>query len=131
VLLDRAPEILLGATTYSTAVDMWSVGCIFAELILKQPLFQAKGEIEMISMIFKLLGPPSRDSWPDYYTLPLAKTISLPPSQPPQFRQKFPFISDAGVDLMMRFLTYDPECRVTAEEALQHPYFKYVILLFI
>ena len=62
--LDRAPEILLGATTYSTAVDVWSVGCIFAELILKQPLFQAKGEIEMISMIFKLLGPPGRDSWP-------------------------------------------------------------------
>lgn len=120
---------MLGATTYSTAVDMWSVGCIFAELILKQPLFQAKGEIEMISMIFKLLGPPSRDSWPDYYNLPLAKTISLPPFQPPQFRQKFPFISDAGIDLMMRFLTYDPECRITAEEALNHPYFKYVILL--
>ena len=126
MLLGRAPEILLGATTYSTAVDMWSVGCIFAELILKQPLFHAKGEIEMISMIFKLLGPPSRDSWPDYYTLPLAKTISLPPSQPPQFRQKFPFISDAGVDLLMSFLTYDPECRITAEEALQHAYFKYV-----
>jgi cell division cycle 2-like len=85
VLIDRAPEILLGATTYSTAVDMWSVGCIFAELILKQPLFQEKGEIEMISKIFKLLGPPGRDSWPGYYTLPLSKTISLPPSQPPQF----------------------------------------------
>jgi len=107
---------------------MWSVGCIFAELILKHPLFQAKGEIEMISMIFKLLGPPSRNSWPDYYILPLAKTISLPPTQPPQFRQKFPFISDAGIDLMMRFLTYDPEYRITAEEALQHPYFKYVFL---
>ena len=130
-MFDRAPEILLGATTYSTAVDMWSVGCIFAELILKQPLFQAKGEIEMISMIFKLLGPPSRDSWPDYYALPLAKTISLPPSQPPQFRQKFPYISDAGVDLLMRFLTYDPECRITAEEALQHPYFGYVVFLLV
>jgi cell division cycle 2-like len=108
---------------------MWSVGCIFGELILKQPLFQAKGEIEMISMIFKLLGPPSRDSWPDYYTLPLSKTISLPPSQPPQFRQKFPYISDAGIDLMMSLLTYDPECRITAEEAQQHPYFKYVFPL--
>ena len=128
MLLDRAPEILLGATTYSTAVDMWSVGCIFAELILKQPLFQAKGEIEMISKIFKLLGPPSRDSWPGYHTLPLANTISLPPSQSPQFRQKFPFISDAGIDLLMKFLTYDPEYRITAEEALQHPYFMYVFL---
>lgn len=124
VRLRRAPEILLGTTTYSTAVDLWSVGCIFAELLLKQPLFQAKAELEMISMIFKLLGPPSRDSWPGYSNLPLAKSISLPPSQPPQFRQKFPFISDAGIDLMMRFLTYDPESRITAEEALQHPYFR-------
>ena len=131
MLLDRAPEILLGATTYSTAVDMWSVGCIFAELILKQPLFQAKGEIEMISMIFKLLGPPGRDSWSDYYTLPLAKTISLPPSQPSQLRQKLPYLPDAGIDLMTRFLTYDPELRITAEEALHHPYFKYVYLLLI
>ena len=116
MLLHRAPEILPGANTYSTTVDMWSVCCIFAELILKQPSFQAKGEIEMISMIFKLLGTPSRVSWPDYYTLPLAKTISLPPSQPPWFRQKFPFISDSGIDL--RFLTYDPEWRITPEEAL-------------
>ena len=82
-------------------------------------------------MIFKLLGPPGRDSWPDYYTLPLAKTISLPPSQPSQLRQKLPYLADAGIDLMMRFLTYDPELRITAEEALQHPYFKYVLLLLI
>jgi cell division cycle 2-like protein len=124
IVLSRAPEILLGATTYSTAVDMWSVGCIFAELLLKQPLFQAKGEIEMISMIFKLLGPPSRDSWPEYSSLPLAKTISFPAPHPPQFRQKFQFITDAGIDLLMRFMTYDPECRISAEEALQHPYFR-------
>jgi cell division cycle 2-like len=83
----------------------------------------------MISEIFKLLGPPSRDSWPGYCTLPLPKKISLPPPQPPQFRQKFPFIGDAGVDLLMKFLTCDPECRITAEGALQHPYFKCVPLL--
>ena len=82
-------------------------------------------------MIFKLLGPPGQDSWPGYYTLPLAKTISLPPFQPPQFRQKFPFISDAGIDLLMMFLTYDPEYRITAEEALEHPYFKCVFLLLV
>ncbi|KNZ73455.1 Serine/threonine-protein kinase ppk23 [Termitomyces sp. J132] len=102
----RAPEILLGATTYSTAIDMWSVGCIFAELLLKEPLFQAKGELELISMIFKLLGPPTQDSWPGYFLLPLAKTLTI-----------------AGIDLLMSLLTYDPERRITAEEALQHPYF--------
>ncbi|KAK7463743.1 hypothetical protein VKT23_005679 [Stygiomarasmius scandens] len=119
----RAPEILLGATTYSTAVDMWSVGCIFAELLLKEPLFQAQSEMELLSMIFKLLGPPTNNSWPGYSSLPLAKTLSLPSPQPPQFRQKFQYLTTAGIDLLMSLLTYDPEHRITADEALQHPYF--------
>ena len=118
-------------TTCSIAVDIWSVGCIFAKLILKQPLFQAKDEIETISMIFKLLGPPSRDSWPDCYTLPASQDDISAPSQSPQLCQKFPFISDSGIDLMMRFLTYDPEWRTTTEEVLRNLYFKYVFLLFV
>lgn len=125
----RAPEILLGATTYSTAVDLWSVGCIFTELLLKEPLFQAKGELELISMIFKLLGPPTTATWPDYPNLPLAKTINLPPPHPPQFRQKFQYITSAGIDLLSRLLTYDPDERITAEEALRHPYFRSVYFL--
>ncbi|OBZ78972.1 Cyclin-dependent kinase 11B [Grifola frondosa] len=101
----RAPEILLGATTYSTAVDMWSVGCIFAELLLNEPLFQAKGEIELLSMIFKLLDDQS------------------PTTTSTTIRQKFQYITAAGIDLMSRLLTYDPERRISAEEALKHPYF--------
>ncbi|KAI0778091.1 Pkinase-domain-containing protein [Trametes elegans] len=123
----RAPEILMGTTTYSTAVDMWSVGCIFAELLLNEPLFQAKGEIEMISMIFKLLGPPTSQDWPEYNSLPLAKTITLPAPHPPQLRQKLPHITNAGLDLMLRLLAYDPDRRITAEEALKHPYFRYCL----
>ncbi|KXN89880.1 Cyclin-dependent kinase 11B [Leucoagaricus sp. SymC.cos] len=119
----RAPEILMGAKIYSTAVDMWSVGCIFAELLMKEPLFQAKGELEMLSMIFKLLGPPTKNTWPEFFNLPNAKTITLPSPQPPAFRPKFPHLSTAGIDLLMSFLTYDPEQRITAEDALQHPYF--------
>lgn len=105
---------------------MWSVGCIFAELLLKEPLFQAKAEIELISMIFKLLGPPTSDSWPEYSSLPLAKTMTPPSPQPHQFRQKFPFLTIAGIDLLSSLLTYDPERRISAEEALQHPYFSCV-----
>jgi len=119
----RAPEILLGAKTYSTAVDMWSIGCIFAELLLKEPLFQAKGELELLSMIFRLLGPPTKGSWPDYFSLPLSKNISLPSPQPHQFRQKFHYMTAAGIDLLMSMLSYDPDQRITAEEALLHPYF--------
>lgn len=120
-----APEILMGATKYSTAVDMWSVGCIFAELLLKEPLFQAKNELELLSMIFRLLGPPTNNSWPGYTSLPLAKAITLPSPQPDQFRNKFPHLSMNGLDLLMSLLTYDPEQRISAEEALDHPYFKY------
>lgn len=108
---------------------MWSVGCIFAELILKEPLFQAKSEMELLSMIFKLLGPPTSNSWPEYSTLPLAKSLSLPSPQPPQFRQNFQYLTAAGIDLLMSLLTYDPERRITAEEALQHPYFTCVASL--
>ena len=119
-----APELLLGAKTYSTAIDLWSVGCIFAELILKEPLFQAQGELELLSMIFKLLGPPTKNSWPDYSSLPLAKTISLPSPQPHQFKTKFPYLTSACLDLLMSLLTYDPEMRITAKSALTHPYFR-------
>ncbi|KAG9314505.1 Pkinase-domain-containing protein [Chiua virens] len=119
----RAPEILLGATKYSTAIDMWSVGCIFAELLLKEPVFQAQGEIELLSMIFKLLGPPTSSSWPEYSSLPLAKTITLPAPHTHQFRQRFQYMTTSGIDLLMSLLTYDPTQRITAEEALLHPYF--------
>ena len=129
--INSAPEILLGATKYSTAVDMWSVGCIFGELLLKEPVFQAQGEVELLSMIFKLLGPPTSSSWPDYSSLPLAKTITLPALHAHQFRQRFQYMTTSGIDLLMSFLTYDPAQRITAEEALRHPYFKSVIVVIV
>lgn len=75
-------------------------------------------------MIFKLLGPPTSASWPEYSTLPLAKSITLPSPLPSQLRQKFPYITAEGIDLMSQLLTYDPEQRISAVEALQHPYFR-------
>jgi cell division cycle 2-like len=114
----------MGAEEYSTAVDMWSVGCIFAELLLHEPLFQAKSELELISMIFKLLGPPTPYNWPCFNDLPLSKKLSLPPSHPHNFRQRFPHLSLTGIDLLSNLLQYDPDRRFTAEQALKHPYFQ-------
>lgn len=62
----RAPELLLGATEYSIAVDMWSVGCIFFEICKMRPLFYGTQEIEIINKIFKELGTPNDDIWPGY-----------------------------------------------------------------
>lgn len=105
---------------------MWSVGCIFGELLLKEPVLPGKNEMEQLSLIFKLLGPPTPNSWPGFTNLPLAKTLSLPMAHVPQFRQKFPYLTTAGIDLISQLLTYDPDKRITAEEALQHPYFRSV-----
>jgi len=119
----RAPELLLGATTYSTAIDVWSVGCIFGELLLNEPVFQGKGEIEMLSLIFKLLGTPNEDVWPGFSKLPLGKTVNVTGSSQAQLRSKFRFITEAGIELLSKLLTYDPERRISAEEALKHRYF--------
>lgn len=120
----RAPELLLGATEYSTAVDMWSIGCIFGELILKEPLLPGKGEIDQVSKIFKLLGKPTEEIWPGFSQLPNAKSFNLNSAQPySTLRQTFRYVTAHGLDLLSRLLTYDPLKRISAEEALKHPYF--------
>lgn len=66
----RAPELLLGITEYSTPVDMWSVGCIFAEIVTKRPLFDGDSEIDQIKKIFRLMGTPNDSIWPGVESLP-------------------------------------------------------------
>jgi cell division cycle 2-like len=61
---------------YSTAVDMWSIGCIFAELLLRKPLFMGEGEVDQISKVFRLIGAPTEKRWPGYASLPLSGKIS-------------------------------------------------------
>ncbi|KAJ3330780.1 Cyclin-dependent kinase 11B [Kappamyces sp. JEL0680] len=120
----RAPELLLGATTYSPAIDMWSVGCIFAELLEKKPLFPGKGEIEQLSMIFQLLGTPSDKTWPGFSLLPNAKTVNFTKQPHNNIRKRFPFLSANGIALLDSLLCYDPEQRISAAEALDHPFFR-------
>ncbi|CCU98886.1 unnamed protein product [Malassezia sympodialis ATCC 42132] len=118
----RAPELLLGARQYGPEVDMWSVGCIFAELLQKEPLFPGKNEADQVSKIFFLLGQPSEANWRGYSKLPNVPTRIRAPTRS-HLSHRFRYCTEATRDLLQRMLTYDPSCRITAEEALQHPYF--------
>ncbi|PIA33665.1 hypothetical protein AQUCO_04000022v1 [Aquilegia coerulea] len=131
----RSPELLLGSKQYSTAIDMWSLGCIMAELLAKQPLFNGKTEVDQLDKIFRTLGTPSETIWPGFSKLPGVKVNFV--KQPyNQLRKKFPatsftgspILSDAGFDLLNKLLTYDPAKRITAEDALNHEWFREVPL---
>uniref|UniRef100_A0A096M6W1 cyclin-dependent kinase n=1 Tax=Poecilia formosa TaxID=48698 RepID=A0A096M6W1_POEFO len=121
----RSPELLLGAKEYSTAVDMWSVGCIFGELLTQKPLFPGKSEIDQINKIYKDLGSPSEKIWPGYSELPAVKKMSFTEYPYNNLRKRFgALLSDQGFDLMNKFLTYCPSKRISADEALKHEYFR-------
>lgn len=121
----RSPELLLGAKEYSTAVDMWSVGCIFGELLTQKPLFPGKSEIDQINKIFKDLGSPSEKIWPGYNELPAVKKMTFTEYPYNNLRKRFgALLSDQGFDLMNKFLTYCPAKRILSDEALKHEYFR-------
>ena len=119
----RAPEILLGAKHYSTPVDLWSIGCIFAEMVNRMPLFPGDSEIDELFRIFRWCGTPSEDSWPGVSTLPDWKPHF--PRWPARSLQKcVPTVDEAGLDLLRMMLVYEPSKRITAKNALGHPYFQ-------
>ncbi|XXG96578.1 hypothetical protein Hte_002865 [Hypoxylon texense] len=124
----RAPELLLGTKTYGAAVDMWSVGCVFGELLTREPLLQGKTEVDELSKIFELCGMPTDDSWPGFRRLPNARHLRLPKSSPVNtgsvIRARFPLLTSAGSSLLSSLLSLDPDKRPTAREMLQHEFFR-------
>ncbi|KJK61330.1 Catalytic domain of the Serine/Threonine Kinase Cell Division Cycle 2-like 1 [Aspergillus parasiticus SU-1] len=126
----RSPELLLGAEKYGTEIDMWSIGCIFGELLTKEPLLQGKNEVDQVSKIFALTGPPTPQTWPGFRSLPNAKSLRLPQTSAPSGnppllpRSKFPFLTNAGLQLLSSLLALNPSSRPTTQECLSHPYFR-------
>jgi negative regulator of the PHO system len=118
----RAPDVLLGSRTYNTSIDIWSAGCIMAEMYTGRPLFPGTTNEDQLQKIFRLMGTPSERSWPG---------ISQFPEYKPNFhvyatqdlRLILPQVDQVGINLLSSMLQLRPEMRITAQNALAHPWF--------
>ncbi|XP_070207735.1 cyclin-dependent kinase 11B-like isoform X2 [Littorina saxatilis] len=121
----RTPELLLGIKEYSKPIDMWSVGCIFAEFLIMKALWPGKSEIDQLHKIFKDLGTPTEKIWEGVNELPGFKKVTFPQHPYNSLRNRFgSMLSDIGFDLLNRLLTYDPKRRIDAKGSLDHKWFE-------
>jgi cyclin-dependent kinase 7 len=121
----KPPELLLGAYEYSSAADMWSVGCIFAELLLRRPFLQGKAsDISQLDTIFTVFGTPNETNWPDHKALPLCTRGLMWDDVPAiPFDEIFTAAPKDAISLLRSILALDPNMRYAASQSLSHPYF--------
>jgi len=130
-LFYRPPELLMGTNIYGPEVDIWSVGCIFAELITREQLFVGNGEIDQLSKIFSILGPPNENVWAGFSKLRHAKALRWNGPKHSKLREKFPansfegktYLDFNGFQLLESMIMLDPAKRVTAGDAVDDKYF--------
>eukprot|EP00798_Chlamydomonas_sp_ICE-L_P026082 gene26082-11787_t len=119
----RAPELLLSCEQYTAAIDVWSVGCIMAELLGRKPIFPGKDYVDQLKLIIKTLGPPPEDDLTFINSHKARAYIrALPPTEKVNFQKKFPDADPMAIDLMERMLQFDPRKRINVLEALKHPW---------
>ncbi|KAI5669878.1 hypothetical protein M9H77_19731 [Catharanthus roseus] len=119
----RPPELLLGATKYGPAVDMWSVGCIFAELLNGKPILPGKNEPEQLNKIFELCGTPDEINWPGVSKIPWYNKFKPARPMKRRLREVFRHFDRHAMDLLDKMLMLDPSQRIAAREALDAEYF--------
>ncbi|KAJ3299496.1 TFIIH complex serine/threonine-protein kinase subunit kin28 [Borealophlyctis nickersoniae] len=118
----RAPELLLGAQSYGYGVDIWAMGCIFAELFWRSAFLPSDTDIGQLQAIFNALGTPTEEEWPGMKSLPGYHDFKFYPKIP--LKQHFKAATDDALDLLGNCFVYDPLKRITALDALNHFYFK-------
>jgi len=118
----RAPDVLLGSRTYNTSIDIWSAGCIMAEMYTGRPLFPGTTNEDQVQKIFRLMGTPSERSWPGISQLPEYKN-NFPVYHTQDLRLILPQVDQVGLNLLNSMLQLRPEMRISAANALLHPWF--------
>jgi serine/threonine protein kinase len=130
----RAPEVLLGAKKYSTPLDVWSIGGIFAELANKKPLLPGDSEYDQLMKTFQIFGTPNEAIWPGVSERESFGTIchltggfflqtTFPQWPARSLKEKVPTLDAAGLDLLARTMVYDPAQRISTKQMLKHAYF--------
>lgn len=117
----RPPELLFGSRFYSGAVDMWSMGTIFVELILRVPFLAGETDFDQLKKTFHAMGTPTDQEWPGYKKLPDYHEVGTYPKNP--WWNMISSIGKEGQDLAKELLRYDPAARLTAKQALNHQFF--------
>jgi cyclin-dependent kinase 7 len=117
----RPPELCFGCREYSAAVDMWGVGCILAELLLRRPLFPGSSDLEQVAKIFQVMGTPTDLTWPDASSLP--EYVEFKPQPKLDVSSLFTAATPDAMDLLSKLLVLHPAKRMGAADALRHAYF--------
>jgi mitogen-activated protein kinase 1/3 len=121
----RAPEVMLNQMHYTEALDVWSIGCIFGELMMRATLFQGQHNMKQLDKIIEVIGYPSEEDLAfinNEHSLNYLKRI--PKKNVTKWEEKMPNANPLAIDLLQKMLSFSPDRRISVEDAIKHPYFK-------